>query len=348
MSPGAKIFLALAGVGAVIGVIAIAATPAKAASGGPAKPKPLPGSNVPPDVVVPEPGQGAGPLPQPPSPIPSGGGATIPGTNIPLPGPQPPQGAPPGASPGQPPGGTTFTLPNPLGGPPLGTYDPATGNVFGPAGVIIGTFDPATGIFTGPNGEQLPVPGFPSGAPPLSTPAQPTPATPSAPTTPGVQVQLPTGTVTIPLPPQVTPPNQSAPASGTTTVAADTAQMVAQLLDEETRAGWNKKDPIVGVWQAERPPLKSDQKFGPASATMLAREIGTLPLIRFWPLGSTKAKAVAAYQAQLNALANASADPAHAQQLRYSAQREQGQAYSTKGPLPPLPLADQVALGKVA
>jgi hypothetical protein len=71
-------------------------------------------------------------------------------------------------------------------------------------------------------------------------------------------------------------------------------------------------------------------------------------LIRFWPTGSTKAKALADYQGKIIALANASQDPVHANQLRVSAQREQAQAFSTTGPLKAVPIDQQVQIGKVA
>ena len=123
--------------------------------------------------------------------------------------------------------------------------------------------------------------------------------------------------------------------------------MVSALLDAETRAGWNTTDPNVQVFQKARG-LTADAKFGPGTALAAAAEIGTLPLIRFWPLGSTKAKLLENYKAALLELANKSPDPNHAQQLRLSAAREDARAYSTKGKLPALPLDMQVALAKVA
>ena len=240
------------------------------------------------------------------------------------------------------PPGITQTLPNPLGGAPLGTFDPATGNVFGPNGVIIGTFNPATGVFTGTGGfPQVQIPGFGSG--PLG-PLQnvPAPAMPPIAALPPLPVaQQPTGPAA---PPPAAPP-ASAPV---TTIESDTAAMVAALLDAETRSGWNTTDPTVAVWQRARPPLKVDSKFGPATALEVAKTMGTLPLIRFWPLGTAKKTLLNNYQQALISLANASPDPVHAQQLRLSAQREQAQAFSTKGPLPPVPLASQIQIAKVA
>lgn len=346
MTPGAKVFLTLAAIGGTLGVVALfASTEAKAAPGQPKQPKP--GSNQPPDVIVPEPGtQPSGPLPQAPAvQIPP----LFPPGITPVAPPSvfvPPQVQPSPQAPQTPPAsqGTTFTLPNPLGGAPLGTFNPATGNVFGADGTVIGTFNPTTGMFTGTNGFTVQVPGFPIGA----KPNVPTPTTPAAPgASPGVTVPLPTGPVTIPIPQNVQPSPPVSPASGTT-VPADTAAMVAELLDAETRGGWNKTSPTVQVWQRSRPPLTADAKFGPGTAIAAAHEIGTLPLIRFWPAnGQSKATLLSNYQEALITLANQSSDPVHAAQLRHSAQREQAQAFSTKGALPALALSDQVSLTQV-
>lgn len=351
MTPGAKVFLSLLGVGAVIGVVAIAAKPASAAPGEPKQPKP---SNAPPDVVVPEPGAdqpAAPPVAPPAAPAPAPPPFFPPLPQAPSAPPVAPQPAQQPFPPAQPlpslpspqvPPGLTQSLPNPLGGPPLGTFDPATGNVFGPNGVIIGTFNPATGLFTGTGGfPQVQIPGFGSG------PLGPLPVVP-APPTPPVAVLPPQP----PAPgPAVNPPPAAPPAvAPVTTVEADTAAMVAALLDAETRSGWNTTDPTVGAWQAARPPLKVDNKFGPATALTVAKTFGTIPLIRFWPLGTAKATLLNNYQQALLALANQSAtlDPGRAQQLRFSAQREQAQAFSTHGPLPAVPLASQIQIAKVA
>jgi len=363
MSPGAKVFLTLAGVGTVLGVVLIAGS--KNANAAPGKPKPqVPGSNAPPDIIVPPivpplpptqqqqpPAQPLPTLPQLPSlpniPIPPVMQPQQPSQPLPsqpLPSqPLPSQPLPPPNQQQQVPPGVTFSIPNPLGGAPLGTFDPATGNVFGPGGLIIGTFDPTTGIFTASTGQQLKIPNFPPGTPggvvqqpaaqqpAAQTPATPPPAPPPAP----------------PPPPAVQPPPAQQTTSPVSTVAADTAAMVATLLDAETRSGWNTTDPNVGVFQKARG-LTSDSKFGPGTALKAALEIGTLPLIRFWPLGSTKAKLLSSYKQSLLELANQSSDPVRAQQLRLSAQREDARAFSTKGPLPALPSDMQVALAKVA
>ncbi len=336
MSPGAKIFLTLAGAGAVIGIIAIAAAPANAA---PLPPKQKPGSNAPPDVIVPPlpGGQPVTPPAAPPSgqlpasppffpPLPS----VLPGAPTTPPAQQPPfipnplQQVPPGV---------TVSLPNPLGGAPLGTFDPATGNVFGPNGVIIGKFNPQTGVFTASNGMTFQIPGFPAGGQQV-VPASTTP--PAAPPSPPVQPGA--------APPPAAPPVLSAPV---TTVQSDTAAMVSALLNAEANAGWNVTDPNVKVFQANRG-LTQDAKFGPGTALKAALEIGTLPLIRFWPLGTAKATLLQNYQAALLDMANKSPDPAHAAQLRHSAQREQAQAFSVKGKIAAVPASNQVQIAQVA
>lgn len=348
MSPGAKVFLTLAGVGTVLGVVLVAGS--KNANAAPAKPKPqVPGSNAPPDIIVPPivpPLQQQQPQQQPPA---SPGVQQLPQLpqlpNIPIVPPvlqqpqQPAQQQPPvqlPQLPQLPTNGTTFTIPNPIDGSPLGTFNPTTGNVFGPGGLIIGTFNPITGIFTAATGQQLKIPGFPPGTPGGVVQQQPAAQQPAA--------QQPAAP---PPPPVVQPPPAQQTTSPVSTVPKETAAMVAALLDAEAHAGWNAIDPNVGVFQKARG-LTADSKFGPGTALKAALEIGTLPLVRFWPLGSTKAKLLSSYKQSLLELANASTDPIRAQQLRLSANREDARAFSTKGALPALPSDMQVALAKVA
>jgi hypothetical protein len=219
-------------------------------------------------------------------------------------------------------------LANPLGGAPIGTYDPKTGNVTGPTGAIIGTFDPATGIFRMPDGTSLHVPGF-------GQASVPTPA--------AVPVPVPTPAA-VPVPAS-TPAAVPVPAS---TVLSDTAQMVAALLDAESRSGWNRIEPTVTAWQTARPPLKVDGKFGPKTALTVAQEFGTVPIVRFWPVGSQKETALNAYRAALIELANHTTDPVRANQLRLSAQREQALAFSNHGPLPAIAPGSLISLQRVA
>lgn len=365
MSPGAKVFLALAGVGVVFGGLALASS--KKASALPAQPpQPKPGSNAPPDVVVPPPSS-APPAQQPPPFIPP----TAPPSNpvppfVPTPGPALPpptatQPLPPATGPlNQPtgpslpvvPAGVTFSIPNPADptGAPLGTFDPATGNVFGPNGIVIGTFNPITGLFKGPGGFQVQIPGFGPATPPtpqnVPAPANPPAATnPPLPSAPGPSLPIPPAAPPAPAPSTPTPTVQAP----VVTVERDTAAMVSALLDAETRAGWNATDPNVTAWQRARPPLVVDGKFGPTTALKVAQTFGTIPLVRFWPAnGQSKATLLSNYQSALIDLANATTDPVRSQQLRFSAQREQAQAFSTKGKLPAVPEANQIKIAQVA
>ena len=344
MSPGAKVFLTLLGAGGIIGVIAIAAGPAKA-SPLPKQPKQPQPSNAPPDVIVPPPG--GDPISLPPLPQPITTGPTPPPSCLApwwrLLAPQTcrrSRALRHSPSFPQVPPGVTVTLPNPLGGAPLGTFNPATGNVFGPGGIIIGTFNPQTGIFTAATGQQVQIPGFgPQGG---ALPVVPAPVpTPAAPLPPAPVVQ--SGPV------QPTPPAPPPAPAPVTTISGDTAAMVSALLQQEQSLGWNKKDPNVNVFQQARG-LKVDGEYGVKSALAAAKEIGTLPLIRFWPAGSQKASALQSYQAQLLSLANsiASTDPTRAAQLRHSAAREAAQSFGVKGKAPALPAASQVSIAQVA
>lgn len=160
----------------------------------------------------------------------------------------------------------------------------------------------------------------------------------------------------LPLPPLlVTPPPLPAPpqggqgpSQGSTTVNADTAAMVNALLTAEGSKGWNKVEPTVQAWQKPRG-LKVDGLFGPKSALAVAEEFGTVPLVRVWPAGSVKAKALQDYRTALVELANKVSDPTQAAQLRVSAKREQGQGFGPKrGAAAAIPSSLLVALEKVA
>lgn len=197
-----------------------------------------------------------------------------------------------------------------------------------------------------PPAPVVPVPPF-IPAPPLASQQPPTPLPP-------LVAPLPAPPGPVPLPPVLSLPappvaTQAPPvASGTTTVHADTAAMVNALLTAEGSAGWNKADPTVQAWQQARG-LKVDGLFGPKSALTVAQEFGTVPIIRVWPSGSVKAKALQDYRAALVALANQTSNATQAAQLRVSAQREQAQGFGPKrGTAPALPSGLQVQIGKVA
>ncbi len=186
----------------------------------------------------------------------------------------------------------------------------------------------------------VPVPPFVPQAPPPAGSAPPAPpqALPAAP------VLAPSPLPSVPTPPAAA----QTPPPGATNVSADTALMVNTLLEREASRGWNAADPTVQAWQKKRG-LKLDGLFGPKTALTVAHEFGTVPIIRVWPAGSQKAKALQDYRAALIELANSTTDATHAQQLRVSAQREQGQGFGPKrGQAPALPDELQVKLAKVA
>ena len=333
MSPGAKVGLVIGGIVVVGGVLLLAAS--KEAHAAPAPPKPPalpPNANAPPDVVAPEPGQAPGS--NLPSSVPATPPQQPPASSLPqLPTfPTFPTAPAQGPSAVPTPPGTTFSIPNPLGGV-LGTVDPATGNVFGPNGTIIGTFNRATGIFTmAGTGQQIQIPGFGTLPQFPTLPVTPAPAPPAV-----VPPVAPAPPQPAPAPPAVTPTPPAAMA-----VPKDTASLAAKMLAAEAASGWNVKDPQVQAWQSTRPAAGvADGEFGVNSALAMANEIGTLPLIRFWPKGSTKSAALQNYRAALYQLASKASDPSYAAQLQASAAREDARAYSTKGALSAIPLSQQ-------
>lgn len=298
MNQGAKVLLGVLALGGIAGLI-MSGKKASAAPGAPPIKPPLvppsipstlpPAGNV---VVVP-------PLPSPASPPP----ASPPPLIIPNPlgGLPPIQNplTPPGVVPGSP-TTTTITLPG------IGTFDPATGNVFGPNGVIVGTFDPTTGKFTPTGGAPVPI-------------VQPLPPTP-------VQV-LPGITITPgPAPTPAEPP--ASPAEQPSSVSPDTLAMLTTMLAQEHSKHWRIiPEPTAKAWQAARG-LTADGDFGTGSALKLATETGMIPIIRGWPKGSVKSKTVPAYQAALRTLAASAPEPRRSQLLN-AALREQGQGYGT-------------------
>jgi hypothetical protein len=181
-----------------------------------------------------------------------------------------------------------------------------------------------------PGGGHLDVP--PMGFPAVTTPVQPAPAaTPtSAPAAPPLVFPDPLG--------GLTPAVRQAP-QPVATAPADTVAVVKQMLGEEGNGtNWRKVSPLLKVWQSSRG-LTADGEFGTGSALKMADEIGTLPIIRDWPRGSTlQGHWLSDYQAALLAKANAAPEP-RATHLRAAAQREQGQGFGT----PPKPILTQIS-----
>lgn len=165
--------------------------------------------------------------------------------------------------------------------------------------------------------------------------------------TPGSTIDLPGGgQVTIPGvepdTPAAIPPPPTTSVEQPSVVKQDTANLVALMLGEEATPNWKRKYPELGAWQAARG-LKVDQLFGPASAQRLAQEIGTIPIIRFWPKGTTRGTALEPYRNALLTLAGSAEEPRKAQ-LIMSANREQGQAFAS----PIVPVKTLVKIGQAA
>lgn len=116
-------------------------------------------------------------------------------------------------------------------------------------------------------------------------------------------------------------------AEQTMSVPDDTADMVQYLLRIEGQAGWKKQEPRVAAWQASRD-LTPDGLFGPKTALAVAEEIGTVPLVRYWPRGSQPSTAVPEYKRELAIIAARKPEP-HKSQLIKSAEREEGQGFGT-------------------
>lgn len=117
-------------------------------------------------------------------------------------------------------------------------------------------------------------------------------------------------------------------------VPADTAALVAYLLDREKDRNWKSKEPRVKAWQSTHE-LKPDGMYGPQTALAVAEESGTVPIVRYWAAGSQKHDALPDYEAELYAMAELADEAGHtsrAAQLRASAQRETGQGYGTAPP----------------
>jgi len=211
--------------------------------------------------------------------------------------------------------------------PPLGTEPPPL-VVVAPGDSAPPPAPPAPPVVvlpppSGGGGPTVPVvlPAPPAEGPPPFVPPLPSPPPPAPPV-----VVTPA-----PAPPgdskPVTPPAPAAQAPAV--VPADTAALVAALLRAEASAGWKKIDPAVMAWQKSRG-LVQDGKFGPKSAIVVASEIGTVPIVRYWPQGSYKEGPwLNQYRSALLELAAKATEP-RASQLRHSAEREQGQGFGSK------------------
>jgi hypothetical protein len=189
-----------------------------------------------------------------------------------------------------------------------------------------------------------PIPAInPPGPPPqgsISVPLPSIPGVPQIPTAINVPVTLPQTAdddepptpANVPVPSVPVPPRPPAHTAELPTAAPqDTVTMVQRLLAQEASPNWKKADPVLQAWQKSRG-LVADGKFGPGTALRVADEIGTIPLIRFWPKGTyPEGNWIRDYQAELIAKANQSPSP-RKEQLLASAEREQGQGFARNVP----------------
>jgi hypothetical protein len=206
----------------------------------------------------------------------------------------------PAASPAQNGGGGAPVIPAP------GTQIPLPGGGSVPVPSI-------PGVNT-PSGQNLPLPSLPNLIPGLTPAAGPSGA-PVLPTIPG------------PAPAPSAPP--ASPPEVPSTAPADTVAVVAKMLAQEQNPHWRIiPEPTLVAWQRARG-LGADGDFGTGTALKMAEEIGTLPIIRGWPKGSTPHDGkLDNYRASLQQIANAAPEP-RASQLRAAAAREAGQGYGT-------------------
>jgi hypothetical protein len=172
----------------------------------------------------------------------------------------------------------------------------------------------------------------------LAQPAQQQPAQQQPAQQPAAQQPAPAASSPA-VPPETVPASEPVPTHGEVAavdvVPEDTAIVADILLTAEGKPNWKRKEPALGPWQKKRG-LKDDNMFGPKSALAMAKEIGTVPIVRFWPSASQKTTAVPEYQGALYELANRE-QPERAGKLRASAAREVGQAYE-RNPKPVSPL----------
>jgi hypothetical protein len=166
----------------------------------------------------------------------------------------------------------------------------------------------------------------PAPAPPINVPTPRVPDfIPTPVVGPGIPIEIPRATR------PVTPPVIEVPSiddvEQESTVPEDTARVVRKMLAAEASSGWKKVEPELKIWQRARG-RSVDGKFGPGDAIAMAAEIGTLPIIRFWPAGTLPPGAVEDFQEKLFELA-AEAEEPRASQLRASADREQGQGFGS-------------------
>lgn len=203
-----------------------------------------------------------------------------------------------------------------------------------PSGTYPSTWLPPVTIPT-----SYPTPPVTTAPPVMTTP--PIVTTPPVMTTPPVATMPPVMTTPpivqtstqAPAPPVTMPPIVVTPETPTvppiveqpSVTAADTAALAKLMLTDEAGPNWKRKLPQVMTWQAKRE-LTADGKYGPGTALRMAQEIGTIPIVRFWPSGSQKEPAVQAFR-ELLAEEAATAPEPRKSQLYAAIEREQGQGF---------------------
>lgn len=241
----------------------------------------------------------------------------------------------PGTLPIPPSGGIIIAPPAgfPLPGvPPV--VAPPSGEIPIPGG---GSVNPGQGTATLPGGVQVQLPpGIPN---PLGNGGGVTLPAPPTSNVPG-QITLPPIVITpgtLPLP-SGAPPNS--PAEQPTTAPDDTIATVTAMLAQEHSPHWRViPEPTLKQWQAKRG-LAADGDFGTGTALRMAQEIGTLPIIRGWPRGSSLHDGhLDNYRASLVQIANSAPEPRRSQ-LMAATTREQGQGFGT----PEKPIATLIQL----
>jgi len=142
----------------------------------------------------------------------------------------------------------------------------------------------------------------------------------------GVDITPPTVQPPQPQPqPQPQPP--AIPIPVVQPVPDDTRELVTAMLAQEKLPRWKKREAAVRAWQVSRG-MVDDGMFGPKSGLVVANEVGTVPIVRFWPraAGANPRAALDDYRAALETIAR-NKSGVHAQQLRKAAARERGQGF---------------------
>lgn len=120
-----------------------------------------------------------------------------------------------------------------------------------------------------------------------------------------------------------------------TVIPEDTLAILSIMLAAEATPDWKVKLEELKPWQKSRG-LKPDGLYGVKSATKMAEETGLLPIIRFWPSGTTRTSGVIEdYKAALLDEASSAEQPRKSQ-LKAAVDREQGQGFDrVKKPISP-------------